>query len=77
MLSKGFADAGGSHWLPHLMFFVPHDQMTAWGACLEELPIICHEGSEIETTVLLIPVRAWFDGSTAMPAAAPHTHDHR
>jgi hypothetical protein len=77
MLSKGFNDAVGSHWLPHLMFFIPHDQTSVWGACREELPIICHDGSDIETTVLLVPVRAWSDGSTAMPATASPSRDHR
>jgi hypothetical protein len=67
MLSKGFTDAAGGHWLPHLMLFVPYGETLAWGPCTESSPIICHKGSDIETTVLLIPVRAWSDGSPAPP----------
>ena len=74
MLSKGFTDAAGSHWLPHLMFFVPHDQEAAWGACTDDSPIICHHGSEIETALLLIPVRRWSDGSPGPAPVVQHAH---
>ena len=72
MLSKGgyLGDAAAGPWLPHLMFFLPHGQAAAWGACQEESPIICHDGGEIQSTLLLIPVRAWSDGSPAPPLAA-------
>ena len=74
MLSKGgyLSDEAAGPWLPHLMIFLPHGQTPAWGACAEGSPIICHEGSEIETTLLLIPVRAWSDGSPAPPVAVQH-----
>jgi hypothetical protein len=72
MLSKGgyLSDAAAGPWLPHLMFFVPHGQAAAWGACQEDSPIICHDGGEIQSAVLIIPVRAWSDGSPAPPPAA-------
>jgi hypothetical protein len=76
MLSKeGYIndDAAGP-WLPHVMLFVPHGQAAAWGADLEGSPILGRDGSEIESTVLFIPVRRWSDGSPAPPPAAPHTH---
>jgi hypothetical protein len=74
MLSKGgyLSDDAAGPWLPHLMFFLPHGQAPAWGACAEGSPIICHEGREIETTLLLVPVRAWSDGSPAPPVAVQH-----
>jgi len=76
MLSKSgyLGDANAGAWLPHLMFFIPHGETPAWAACAHSSPIICHEGSDIETTLLLIPVRAWSDGSAAPPVAVPHTH---
>jgi len=74
MLSKGgyLGDAAAGPWLPHLMFFVPHGQTAAWGTCAEGSPIICRDGSEIESALLLIPVRQWSDGSPAPLPAAQH-----
>jgi hypothetical protein len=76
MLSKdGYLnDEAGGPWYPHVMFFVPHGQAAAWGAGLKGSPILGEEGTEIESTVLFIPVRRWSDGSSAMPPDAPHTH---
>jgi len=75
MLSKAgyLSDDAAGPWLPHMMFFVAHGQAAAWGACAEGSPIICHEGDDIQSTVFLIPVRAWSDGSPAPPPAAQHT----
>jgi hypothetical protein len=69
MLSKGgyVSDDAGGPWLPHLMFYVPHGQAALWGADAEGSPIIGHGGNDIESTVLLIPVRRWSDGSSAQP----------
>jgi len=78
MLSKDgyLGDEAGGPWLPHVMLFVSHGQAAAWGAGLEASPIIVLPGSESEigSTVLLIPVRRWSDGSPAPPPAAPHKH---
>jgi hypothetical protein len=70
MLSKqGFlSDAAAGPWLPHLMLFVPSGQAVVWGAGIEGSPILGHDGSAVEPTVLLIPVRQWSDGSAAPPA---------
>jgi hypothetical protein len=78
MLSKeGYlGDDAGGPWLPHVMLFVPHGQAAAWAAGVEGSPILGQEGSEIESTVLYIPVRRWSDGSPAPQAAAQHTHTH-
>lgn len=70
MLSKGGhlgGDAAGP-WLPHMMFFVAHGQAADWGAGADGSPVMVSEGSDIESTVLMIPVRRWSDGS---PAPAP------
>ncbi len=59
------------HWMPHLMFFYDKSLGAAWGAGDEKMPII--QGSTGEghspVVVLLIPVRQWSDGTTAMGAA--------
>jgi hypothetical protein len=69
MLSKqGYvSDDGAGPWLPHMMFYVPRGQAAGWGADAEGSPIIGHDGSDIESTVLVIPVRFWSDGSPARP----------
>ena len=74
MLSKNgyVSDAADGPWLPHVMFYVPHGQAAAWGAGLESSPVIGKEGSDIEPTVLFVPVSRWSDGSTAPPSAATH-----
>jgi hypothetical protein len=76
MLSKSgyVSDASGGPWLPHVMFFIPHGQAAAWAAGLEGSPILGNEGSDLESTVLFVPVRRWSDGSPA-PAPAPLTPD--
>jgi hypothetical protein len=76
MLSKSgyVSDEAAGPWLPHVMLFVPHGQAAAWAAGLPGSPVLGQEGTEIESTVLFIPVRRWSDGSPAPPATAPHTH---
>ena len=76
MLSKdGYLnDEAGGPWHPHVMFFIPHGQAAAWGAGLEGSPILGQEGTEIESTVLFIPVRRWSDGTPAPPASVQHVH---
>jgi hypothetical protein len=70
MLSKQsyVNDVTGGPWLPHVMLFVPHGQAAAWAAGLESSPILGSDSSEIEPTVLFIPVRRWSDGT---PGPAP------
>ena len=66
-------DVTAGPWLPHVMFFVPHGQVAAWAAGLPDSPILGTDSSEIEPTVLFIPVRRWSDGSP-VPASAEHHH---
>jgi len=73
MLSKSsyVNDAVAGPWLPHVMFFLPHGQAENWGANKEGSPIIGQEASDIESTVLFIPVRRWSDGTPAPPPPPP------
>jgi hypothetical protein len=74
MLSKNgyVSDDAAGPWLPHVMFFVPHGDANIWAANKEGSPIIGQDGSAIESTVLLIPVRSWSDGSPAPPPTKKH-----
>jgi hypothetical protein len=69
MLSKkGYlGDQAAGPWLPHLMFFTPKTDSTAWGADLPGSPIITFQNPEERLTVFLIPVRHWSDGTPALP----------
>jgi hypothetical protein len=70
MLSKQsyLGDANG-HWRPHLMFFVPRTDTTAWGANLPGSPIFASEVIEDRLTIFMVPVAKWSDGT---PDLADH-----
>lgn len=74
MLSKqGYLnDEASGPWSPHVMFFLPHGQASAWGAGLEGSPVLGAEGSPLEPTVLFIPVRRWSDGSPVQSSTGGH-----
>ncbi len=74
MLSKkGYvSDDADGPWLPHIMFFLPHGQAAVWAADEDGSPILGKDSSEIETTILFVPVRSWSDGSPAPPPARKH-----
>ena len=71
MLSKqGYLGDGVGHWRPHLMFFTPPTEATAWGAGLPGSPIVnAFEFAPEHLTIFLIPVGQWSDGTPA-PAEA-------
>ena len=51
------------------MLFVPHGQVTTWGAGLDGSPILGQDSTPLDPTTLFIPVRRWSDGSPAPPAS--------
>jgi hypothetical protein len=68
MMSKdGYLGDAGGHWLPHLMFFVPLAEPTAWGADVSGSPIIAAKDEQDRLTVFLVPVGKWSDGTVAPP----------
>jgi hypothetical protein len=77
MLSKqGYlGDQAGGPWQPHVMFFLAHGQAASWGAGLQASPILGSDNSELEFTVLVIPVVRWSDGSPATASSTEHHHD--
>jgi hypothetical protein len=74
MMSKNgyLSDVGAGPWLPHLMFFVPRGQAANWGAGKDGSPVIEAVGTELDTTIVLVPVRRWSDGSPAPPPPVVH-----
>jgi hypothetical protein len=66
MLSKqGYLSDRDGHWHPHLMFFTPLTEPSAWGANLSASPILAFKDTLEQLTVFLVPVGAWSDGTAA------------
>lgn len=67
MMSKqGYlADAFG-HAHPHLMFFLPHVEGTAWGANLPGSPVAAVQGKFDSFTTFFVTVSKWSDGTPGM-----------
>jgi hypothetical protein len=55
------------HWHPHLMFFVPGDAATSWGANLPGSPVMAANDPEERVTIFLVWVGEWSDGTPAPP----------
>jgi hypothetical protein len=69
MMSKDayLTDAGG-HNLAHLMFYTPLTDGAAWGADLENSPVMLipqFPGDPEPVTVFIVPVGRWSDGTAA------------
>ena len=68
MMSKQqYLNDQGASWHPHLMFFVSGDAAKSWGADLPGSPIIAADDPEERTTILMVWVGNWSDGSPAPP----------
>jgi hypothetical protein len=66
MLSKQqYLADDGKAWHPHLMFFVPGDAGKNWGANLPGSPVIAVNDPEDRSTIFMIWVGQWSDGTPA------------
>ncbi|MGA3190519.1 MAG: hypothetical protein ABSF22_25730 [Bryobacteraceae bacterium] len=66
MLSKqGYLNDRDGHWHPHLMFFLPLTDPSAWGADLPGSPIFSNKDDAGRMTVFMVPVGRWSDGTPA------------
>jgi hypothetical protein len=64
MMSKqGYLNDAGGHWHPHVMFFAPPTKPSAWGANLDDSPILAAEDTEDGITIFMVPVPRWSDGT--------------
>ena len=80
MLSKDqyLSDHHGHPWYPHVMFFSPAIDGSAWGADLKGSPVLSGALTS-QVTLFFIPVRKWSDGTLAdygPPSAGSHDHHH-
>jgi hypothetical protein len=68
MMSKQqYLNDRGMSWHPHLMFLVSGDAAKSWGADLPGSPIMAASDPEERTTILMVWVGNWSDGSSAPP----------
>jgi hypothetical protein len=70
MLSKQqYLNDEGKRWHPHLMFLVPGDTATSWGANLPGSPVIATNDPEERVTIFMVWVGEWSDGTPGPPIA--------
>jgi hypothetical protein len=66
MLSKkGYLNHAHGPWYPHVMFFVPRDQVANWGPNVDNSPAMSVDRGPYLSTVVMVPVLTWSDGSPA------------
>jgi hypothetical protein len=69
MMSKqGYLNDEAHNWVPHLMFYFPRAQGSAWGADLPGAPPMLNpqfQDSPEALSVLMVPVTHWSDGTSA------------
>jgi hypothetical protein len=64
MMSKqGYLNNADGHWHPHLMFFAPSTKPEAWGANLDNSPIVAVQDTEDRITIFMVPLSRWSDGT--------------
>jgi hypothetical protein len=69
MMSKQqvLSDAG-THWHPHLMFYIAHADAASWGADLPDSPVDSGQGKFDPFITYFVPIAKWSDGSSAVMA---------
>jgi hypothetical protein len=67
MSRQQYLNDQGASWHPHLMFFVSGDAAKSWGADLPGSPIMAANDPEERTTILMVWVGNWSDGTPAPP----------
>lgn len=66
MLSKqGHLNHAHGPWYPHMMFFIPRDQVASWGANVANSPAQSVDRGPYLATLVMVPVPMWSDGSPA------------
>jgi hypothetical protein len=75
MMSKqGYLNSRDGHWHPHLMFFTPLEEPSAWGANFAGSPILAIKADTDHYTLYLVPVGHWSDGTPGPPMEDHSAH---
>jgi hypothetical protein len=75
MSKRQYLNDHDKNWHPHMMWFVPGDAATSWGANLPGSPTLAANDPEERLTIFLVWVGHWSDGTPAPPehaTPAPH-----
>ena len=66
MLSKeGYLNHAHGPWYPHMMFFIPRNQVANWGPDVANSPTQSVDRGPYLSTLIMVPVLKWSDGSPA------------
>lgn len=65
MARQQYLSDTGVHWHPHLMFWVSHMPLSAWGANMDGTPVMGSSGETDPVTTFYVPVGMWSDGTPA------------
>jgi hypothetical protein len=68
MSQQGYLNDVGKHWHPHVMFFAPLTKPEAWGANLDNSPILAAQDTADRITIFMVPVARWSDGTPDIDA---------
>lgn len=70
MLSKqGYLNHAHGPWHPHIMFFVPPEQVSHWAPNLDGSPLQSSDLGGMASSRVYVPVPEWSDGTPDLPAA--------
>jgi hypothetical protein len=70
MMSKQqYLNDEGKAWHPHLMWFVPGDVASAWGANLPGSPTLAANDPENRMTIFMVKLGHWSDGTSVSQEA--------
>lgn len=69
MSREGHLSDDGGRWHPHLMFFLPVEQASTWGANRPGSPIFGQVDDLRHVAILMVPVRRWSNGSPDLEQA--------
>jgi len=63
MSKRQYLSDTGSHWRPHLMFFVANIKDASWGANLPNSPVMTAQSGIDPITTFFVPIGHWSDGT--------------
>jgi len=67
MMSKQqYLSNTGTHWHPHLMFYIAHADAASWGADLPGSPVDSGQGKFDPFITYFVPIAKWSDGTSAV-----------
>lgn len=69
-------DTGSARWYPHVMFFVPTSDASAWGPAVSGGPLYSTTLTSVPFTIYFLVVPRWSDGTLGPYAKVGAAQDH-